>query len=114
MKFVILAALLAASPAFAQTAPTPYTVDLTQDEAQAVIGLLENAVKAGGLQAAKIATPIADKLIAAGKKAQATDKAADEAAKIKAAVDAAKSAPVAKPTPVPIPDGGVLFDGSPK
>lgn len=84
---VILALLLVASPVFAQTAPTPYTVDLTHDEAQAVLGLLENAVKSGGLQAAKVAGPIADKLIEAGKKAQA----ANEAAKIKAAVDAAKA-----------------------
>ena len=85
MKFVIIAVLLAASPAFAQTSPTPYTTDLTHDEAQVLLNMLDSAVKSGGLQAAKTLTPIADKIIAAGQKAQA----ADEAAKIKAAVDAA-------------------------
>ena len=105
MKFVVIAALLAASPAFAQTAPTftsgtgggptvipdksLYTVKLTHDEAQALLTMLDGAVKLGGLQAAKAAMSISDKLIAAGQDAQA----ADEAAKIKAAVDAAKAPP---------------------
>ena len=87
MKYaLVIAALLAAPPVLAQSTPSPYTVDLTRDEAQAVLGLLDNAVKSGGLQAAKAAGPIADNLIAAGQKAQA----ADEAAKVKAAVDAAE------------------------
>ena len=79
-------ALLAASPAFAQTAPTPYKVDLTPESAVKSLNLLQADVMAHGLEACKVDLPIADQIIAAGNAA----KAADEAAKIKAAVDAAK------------------------
>ena len=110
MKFVIIAALLAASPAFAQTytagpgltSPTPtlHKVELTAAEDQTLRSLIDSTLKQMGVQAAKVLMPIIDKLDAAAQKAQAADKAAedaakaaDEAAKIKAAVDAAKAQP---------------------
>lgn len=73
--------------ALAHADPAPIAVDLTHDEAQAVLSLLDRAVKDGGLQAAKGLGPIADKLIEAARLATK----ADEDAKIKAAVDAAKA-----------------------
>ena len=100
MKFVVIAALLAASPAFAQTAPTLHKVELTAAEDQTLRSLIDSTLKQMGVQAAKVLMPIIDKLDAAAQKAQAADKAAedaakaaDEAAKIKAAVDAAKAPP---------------------
>ena len=100
LRSAILAVSFAfALPAFAQTAPTtPLAVSLSHDEAQAVLTLLDNAVKAGGLQSAKVLGPIADKIIVA---AQVAAKADADAA-LKAAVDAAaKPKDIPAPTPVP-------------
>jgi hypothetical protein len=72
--------------------PSSITVNLSHDEAQAVLSLLDKEVKSGGLQAAKAFSPIADKIIAG---AQAAAKADDDA-KVKAAVEAAKSEAPAK------------------
>ena len=87
-RSVILAAAVAfALPAFAQTAPqSPLAVSLSHDEAQAVLTLLDNAVKSGGLATAATLLPIADKLVEAAKIAAK----ADADAVVKAAVDAAK------------------------
>lgn len=41
------------------------TVDLTNEEAQALVSLIDLAVKAGGLQAAQAAVPLFQKLQAA-------------------------------------------------
>ena len=88
LRSAILAAAIAfALPAFAQTAPTtPLAVSLSHDEAQAVLNLLDGAVKAGGLAPAATLLPIANKIIEASKIASKAD--ADAA--LKAAVDAAK------------------------
>jgi len=41
------------------------TVELTQQEAQQLIDLCDVATKAGGLQVARVAVPLVDKLVAA-------------------------------------------------
>ena len=94
MKYaIIIAALLAVSPALAQSAPSPCTLDLTVDQANTLRSLAEATIKQMGVQGARVLLPIVDKIDAAVQKVQDTAKAADEAAKIKAAVDAAKAAP---------------------
>ena len=80
MRVIIaLAALLAASAAFAQDAgPPPFTIELTAQEGALIAGMLDQAIKQGGYASAKQVTPIMDKMIAASNKAKV---AADEAAK---------------------------------
>lgn len=70
MRLILLAcAFLIAAPAFAQQLPT-LELPLSQDEAQAIMKLLDEVVKHDGLTGAKIALPIADRLTAAMIKAQ--------------------------------------------
>ena len=41
------------------------TIELTQEEAQQLLQLIDISVKAGGIQNAKVAIPIVDKIVAA-------------------------------------------------
>lgn len=60
------------------------TISFTRDEAQQILTLMDNAAKAGGLQAAKQLLPIADKILDADRADQVKehdDKIKEKAAK---------------------------------
>ena len=48
-------------------------IELTQQEAQNLVDLLDVATKAGGIQAAKIVVPLVDKIVAAVKETETED-----------------------------------------
>ena len=91
--------MLAATSALAQS---PIVVTFTREEAQHLRQALDAVVKGGGLEAAKIFSPIDDKLTAAARTAQDIDLTEEAREKVKQA-DEAKAKPATPPIVSPTP-----------